>query len=238
MLKNIFKIIVIFVLGIGGGIFADQILWPYFIERPLFYEYRLERAPIYITERNEIIIQENTALRDAIEKVERAAVAVRTKTSNGETLTGSGLIVSSDGLIITLAELVPKGANFVFFVDGKVPKYQILKRDLKENLALIKIEETNLATVGFADFDKLRLGEKVFLLGAVLETKGLQKIVNQGIVKTFDGESIETNIFEEYKLKGSPLFDIKGELVGISTIDSQGKVRAIPVTKIREFCGF
>jgi len=238
MLKNIFKIIAVFVLGIGGGIFADQILWPYFIERPLFYEYRLEGAPIYITERNEIVIQENTALRDAIEKVEKAVVTVRTKTNTGKILTGSGLIVSSDGLIITLAELVPQGANFTFFVDGKVPRYQILKRDLKENLALVKIEETNLATVGFADFDKLRIGERVFLLGAILETKGLQKIVNQGIVRTFDEESVETNIFEEYKLKGSPLFNIEGGLVGMSIIDSQGKVIAIPVTKIKEFCGF
>ncbi len=238
MLKNIFKIIAIFVLGMGGGIFADQILWPYFIERPLFYEYRLEQSPIHLTETNEIVIQENTALRNAIEKVEKAVVAVRTETSVGKILTGSSLIVSSDGLIITLAELVPQGADFVFFVDGKTPKYQILERNLKENLALIKIEETNLATVGFADFDKLRLGERIFLLGAVLETEGLQKIVNQGIVKTFNKESIETNIFEQDNLEGSPLFNIEGQLVGISTIDSQGKVRAIPVTKIREFCGF
>jgi len=237
MLKNIFKIIAIFILGMGGGIFADQILWPYFIERPLFYEYRLEQAPIYVTERNEIVIQENTALKDAVEKVEKAVVAVRTRTGE-EILAGSGLIISSDGLMITLAELVPRGANFIFFVDDKVPKYQILKRDLKENLALVKLEETNLATVGFADFDKLKLGERVFLLGKVLETKGFQKIVNQGIVKTFNKDSIETNVFEEYNLKGSPLFNIKGELVGMNTIGSDGKVIAIPVTKIREFCGF
>ncbi len=242
MLKNIFKIIVVFVLGIGGGIFADQILWPYFIERPLFYEYRLERLPVYITERKEIVIQENTALRNTVEEVEKAVVAVRTKTGvplgSGKNLTGSGLIITSDGLMITLAELVPQGNSFAFFVDGKVPEYQILKRDLKENLALVKIKETNLATVKFADFDKLRIGERIFLLGAVLENKGLRKIVNQGIVKTFDGESIETNILEEYNLQGSPLFNIEGELVGMTTIDSQGKVRAIPVTKIREFCGF
>ena len=69
MLKNIFKIIAIFILGTVGGIFADQILWPYFVERPLFYQYKLEKSPVYVTERKEVFIQENTALEEAIEKV-------------------------------------------------------------------------------------------------------------------------------------------------------------------------
>jgi hypothetical protein len=61
MFKNIFKIIIVFLIGAVGGIFSEQILWPYFIERPLFLEYSLEQNPVYITETKEITIQENTA---------------------------------------------------------------------------------------------------------------------------------------------------------------------------------
>ena len=159
--KNIFKIVVFFVIGMVGGIFADQIFWPYFVERPLFYQYRLEKSPVYVTERKEVIIQENTALKEAIEKVEKSVVGVKTQTKAGEVLEGSGLIVTSDGLMITLAELVPQDSFFSFFVDGTPHQIngggQILKRDLKDNLALVKIEETNLPTVSFANLEKIKL---------------------------------------------------------------------------------
>ena len=151
-MKWVLKVLAIFILGIFGGIFADQILWPYFIEKPLFYQYRLEQSPVYVTEKKEVTITENIALQNAIEKVEKTIIGVQTKTKTGKILAGSGLILTSDGLVVTLADLVPQGGNSSFFVDGETASFQILKRDLKENLALIKIEKTNLPTVGFANF--------------------------------------------------------------------------------------
>jgi len=233
VLKNVFKILIVFIIGMVGGIFADQILWPYFIERPLFLQYRLSQSPVYVTEKKEITIQENTALTAAIEKVEKVVVGVKTQTG-----TGSGLIVTSDGLMVTLAELVPPGSDFNFFVDNQKVHFQILKRDLKENLALVRLEKENLATVGFADLEKLKLGERVFLVGTIFVEEEPQEIVNEGIVKSFSQDFIKTNIFEKVILKGSPLFDIEGKVLGLNIIDSEGKVIAIPISKIKEFIGF
>jgi len=238
MSKNILKIVAFFIIGTVGGIFADQILWPYFIEKPLFYQYRLEQSPVYVTERKEVTIQENTALKEAIEKVEKTVVGVRTQTKEEKILEGSGLIVTSDGLIVTLAELVPPGSLFGFFVDGGQVSYQILKRDLKENLALVKIGKTNLPTLGFANLEKIKLGERVFLVGVIFKEKIPSKIVNEGIVKSFEEDSIKTNIFEKYTLTGSPLFNIEGEVLGLNTIDLEGEVIAIPISKIKQFIGF
>jgi len=238
MVKNVFKIIGVFILGIGGGIFADQILWPYFIERPLFYQYRLEQSPVYVTERKEITIQENMALKNAIEKVEKTVIGVKTETQAKKIIEGSGLIITSDGLVVTLAELVPQGSNFSFFVEGQSANFQILKRDLKENLALVKIEKSNLPIVSFANLEKLKLGERVFLVGVIFEKEELSKIVNEGIIKSFSEDFIKTNIFENYLLKGSPLFNIEGEVLGLNTIDKEGKVIAIPISKIKTFAGF
>jgi len=243
MLKNIFKIIAIFILGTVGGIFADQILWPYFVERPLFNQYKLEKSPVYVTERKEVFIQENTALEEAIEKVEKVVIGVRAEKKTGIILEGSGLIVTADGLLVTLAELVPQGSNFSFFVEGQPANFQILKRDLKENLALVKVEETNLPTVSFADLEKLKLGERVFLVGVIPPSieSGITspgRVVNEGIVKSFNQDFIKTNIFEKNILKGSPLFDIEGKVLGLNNVDLEGKVIAIPISKIKSFAGF
>lgn len=224
MYKNILKIVVVFIFGIAGGIFANQVLWP--------------STPVAVTEKKEVIIQENVALQDAVGKVEKTVVGIKTKTKDGKVIYGSGLIVTSDGLMITLAEILPKGGDFVFFVDNKTPKWQILKRDVENNLALVKLEERGLQACGFADFETLKLGERVFLIGTIFEKIGPLKVVNEGIVKFFTQDYIRTNIFEKNTLAGSPLFNIKGDLLGLNTVDSEGKITTIPVTKIRAFLGF
>ncbi len=237
MSKNILKIVAVFIIGTVGGIFADQIFWPYFIEKPFFYEYRLEKNPVYLTESKEIIIQENTALVEAVEKAEKTVVAVRTKTKAGQVLEGSGLVVTSDGLMVTLAELVPQGSDFSFFIGNSPVLFQVLKRDLAENLALVKISDAVLTTTSFARLDKLKKGERVFLIGAVFEEGISVKSVNEGIVKSFDENLIRTSILEDGSMAGSPLFNIEGDALGINTIDSQGNVSAIPIAKIKKFIG-
>ncbi len=139
--------------------------------------------------------------------------------------------------MVTLADLVPQGSDFSFFIAGKVVTFQILKRDLENNLALVKIGKTNLPTVGFASLDRLKLGEKVFLIGTIFEGKTTKNIVNEGIVKNFNENYLQTNISEKTSLQGSPLFNIEGEVLGINTVDSEGKIVAIPISKIKTFVG-
>jgi len=240
MSKNILKFLAVFIIGTVGGIFSDQILWPYFIERPLFLKYKLEQTPVYVTEKKETTtyIQENIALREAAEKAAKTVVGVKTKTKEGGILAGSGLMVTNDGFLVTLAELLPQGSDFAFYVDEKWPEYQVLKRDLKNNLALVKVDGGGLHTAGFADFEKIKLGERVFLFGFDFSTTTQKLMVNEGIIKFFDNNLIQTNIFETSAVNGSPLFNIEGNVVGLSMVAGDGKVSAIPVSKIRQFMGF
>lgn len=237
MIKNILKILLIFVFGIFGGIFGSEILWPYFVERPLFYQYRLEQNPIYINEKKEIYIQENTALKNAIEKVEGAVVLVRTKTKEGKIINGSGLILTSDGLVITLSRFLPTGGTFSFFVENEIVDFRILKRDEKEGLVLVKLEKKNLKTTGFFNLEKLKLGERVFLVGKVFKEGKINTIVNEGIIKSLNEERIETNIRESEIMVGSPLFDIEGNLIGLCEIEKDGTMIVIPNSKIKTFVG-
>lgn len=238
MIKKIAKIIIIFIIGIFGGIFADQILWPYFIERPLFYRYRLDQAPIVINKTEEITITENNALESAAEKIEKSIAEIRIQTESGKIIDGSGVIITSDGLILTLADLASQKGNISIFFNGKSMDCRILKKDSNSNLALLKVDETNLPTVGFAEFGSLRFGQRVFLTGVFFKNDSFSKIVNEGIIKNYDEEEIITNIIEESYAKGSPLFNIKGELVGLNEVNSKGEVSSIPINKIRDFIGF
>src|SRR3989338_5066410 len=115
MLKNILKILGMLIIGTAGGIFADQFLSPYFFPK---------QTTVYVTERKEVAnyIQENTALREAAEKVGKTVVAVKSKTKEGAVLEGSGLIVTNDGFLVTLADLVPQGSDFAFYVNAKWPE--------------------------------------------------------------------------------------------------------------------
>ena len=238
MPKVIIQIIVIFIIGTIGGIFADQILWPYFIERPLFLEYRLDQSPVYINEIRETIIQENTALENAVEKVEKTVIGIKTIKKTGKILYGSGLIYTSDGIAVSLAELVPHGSTFNFYIkngsDFKKVSGQVVKRDLENNLAQLKLEATDLATTGFNGFEKIKSGKRVFLIG----TEFPETFVNKGIVSSFSQDWIETNIFEKNNVSGSPLFDIEGNVLGLNTVDSDYRIVTIPVLKIKAFLGF
>ena len=237
MTKNLGKVLGIFLIGIVGGIFADQILWPYFIERPLFYQYNLKPSSGNIIEKKEIIIQENIALQQAIEKVEKIVISVKGKTGKGKNIEGSGLILTSDGLAGTLAELLPSGPDGQISWEGETLPFQILKKDLKNNLALLKVEKSNLPTIGFGDGEKLKLGQRVFLLGVVGEGGQFRKVVNEGIVRTFSKEFIQPNISEENTLAGSPLFDIEGKVLGLNRVLQTGEISTIPIKKIQEFTG-
>ena len=236
--KKIFFILTVFFVSILGGIlgaiFNEQFLRAYLIKWGIL-KIRSE-PPVYIQQiTKEIKIQENTALKEAVEKVEKTLVAIKTQNPKGKIIEGSGIILTSDGLVLTLADLVPQGGKFEIFLNGEKSKFQILKRDLKENLALIKIEKTNLLTIPFGNFEKLKIGERVFLVGTHFKENEFGKEVNEGIIKRFTREVIETNILEKEKLSGSGLFDIEGNLVGINKVTSDGKIIAVPVTKIREF---
>jgi len=239
--KKIINIIFILVVGMVGGIFSSQILMPRFLGEGLFdsnYLARITSGPVYLTEKKDITVEENTALQYSIEKVEDSIIGVRTSTLTGKTIYGSGLVLTTDGMVVTLAELVPQKGDFTFYIDGKAQTYQILKRDTKNNLALIKISRNDLKPCGFANFSELKVGGRVFLLGKVFLEKDILTLANQGIIKYFTKDFIRTSIFEKTSLAGSSLFNIKGELLGLNTIDSEGKVSAIPISIIRDFAGF
>jgi S1-C subfamily serine protease len=240
VIKEILKIIPILILGAIGGLLFQVFALPYLFTNPYFERFQfvkiLKEREVVVNPKEEITITENVALEKAIEKVKDSIVFVQSKSKTGKILEGSGLVLTSDGLILTLADLAPQNYETKIFLNNKefVPK--VLQR--KNNLALLKIEENNLKTISFSDFEKIQLGERAFLIGEIFENQTQKKVVNEGIIKTFDEKIIQTNISEAKNLQGSPLFNIDGQLMGLNTIDKEGKILAISIKEIRQFIGF
>ncbi len=236
-MKKIIFIFLPLIFGIAGGFISLKLFSHNYIEEYLLRADTSDLIPIEVTEIREITIKENESFVNMIEKNERAIVGIKTETKSG-LIYGSGLIISSDGLLITLNQIVPFGGKFNFLINGQEIPYEVIKRDNVKNLALIKLNETNLPTIDFKNLNDLKIGEKIFIIGKIFDEKNeIKKSVNEGVVKRFDSH-IRTNIFEEKKLLGSTLFDIDGKVLGLSLIDQKGEIYAIPISEMKEFGGF
>ena len=233
MIKKILKLTLIIIAAAAVGVFADQVLWPRFVTQPLLAKFDIGQAPVQVVERQQTTIVENTALVGAIDKVSKTVVVVKSTSAKGAVASGAGLVLTSDGVAVTSTDLLPLGGEFEVSVNGQNTTFEVVKRDQTLGLALIKIKASDLSSDSFYPLENLKLGARVFLLGS---TSG-QNFANEGIVRSFAADSIQTSIIEKAAAKGSVVFDIEGNIIGIASVDKSGWVNIIPISKIKAFAG-
>ncbi|HHP7231945.1 MAG TPA: HhoA/HhoB/HtrA family serine endopeptidase [Xenococcaceae cyanobacterium] len=161
--------------------------------------------------------------------------------------TGSGFILSSDGLILTNAHVVD-GADKVTVTlkDGRTLEGSVMGQDRITDLAVVKIDSEALPTVTFADSDALQIGEWAIAIGNPL---GLDNTVTTGIISATGRNSsqigvgdkridfIQTDAAINPGNSGGPLLNAKGEVIGINTAiirNAQGLGFAIPINAARD----
>jgi serine protease Do len=152
---------------------------------------------------------------------------------------GSGFIIDKEGYIITNNHVVEKAEQIkVRLSDKKEYDAQVIGTDPKTDLALIKIKAAgSLPVVRLGDSDKLEVGEWVVAIGNPF---GLEQTVTTGIISA-KGRVIGAGPYDDFLQtdasinpgnSGGPLFNLKGEVVGINTAivaGGQGIGFAIPV---------
>lgn len=229
--KKILNIFFILIIGGIGGILADQFLVPYLSSG--------NRTTI-INPTKEITIVENVAIQEAIDKVKSSLAAIHSYQNKNLINQGTGFFITSDGFLITSDNLISSRATqYLVFRNGNSSAATLVKRDLKNNIALFQIEDGNLPVVSMAGLEDLHLGERVILVGAELVSAHLSEFVNLGIIRSIDQQILTLNLSEESSLAdGSPLINIKGEVIGLNLVDSQGLLKTVPTDKIKEFIGF
>ena len=137
---------------------------------------------------------------------------------------GSGVIISSDGYIVTNNHVVEKADEItVKLNDNREFKGRIIGTDKNSDLALVKIEANNLPAIPIGDSDKLKLGEWVLAVGNPFN---LTSTVTAGIVsakaRSLYANGVESFIQTDAAINqgnsGGALVNAKGELVGINAM--------------------
>ena len=183
-------------------------------------------SPLVINQTEErVYIDQNTALMDSIKETKKSIFTVNSF---------SGLVLSSDGLAVTLADNVAGKSAVVCVVNKEEIPCQVLKKDFSQNLALIKIEKDKLSTTGFFDYEKMETGKRIYVLSYL--PSGVLS-VNEGIAKSFDADIIKTNIREIESVNGSPVFSVDNRIVGLAFREASGFVSVMPSSLIRAFAG-
>jgi serine protease Do len=136
---------------------------------------------------------------------------------------GSGFIISSDGFVLTNAHVV-NGAEEVIvkLYDKREFKAKIIGSDRRSDVALLKIDANGLPKVTIGDPSQLKVGEWVAAIGSPF---GLENTMTAGIVsakgRALPQENyvpfIQTDVAINPGNSGGPLFNLKGEVVGINS---------------------
>ena len=163
----------------------------------------------------------------------------RTRVEQG---TGSGFIIDPEGVILTNAHVI-EGADRVVVTlkDGRELPGEVLGEDPLTDVAVIRVEATNLPTVALGDSDRLRPGEWAIAIGNPL---GLDNTVTAGIISATGRSSaqirvpdkrvsfIQTDAAINPGNSGGPLLNQRGQVIGMNTAiigGAQGLGFAIPI---------
>ncbi len=188
-----------------------------------------------------------------------AVVTVESK-SDQEGMQGSGVVIDGHGYIVTNNHVISEAANnpsqfktTVVFNDGKEVPANLVGRDPKTDLAVLKVDNVdNLSVAQLGDSDKVRVGDEVLAAGAPL---GLRSTVTHGIISALhrpvplSGEgsdtdtvidAIQTDASINHGNSGGPLIDMNSQVIGINTAgkslsdSASGLGFAIPVNEVKQ----
>src|SRR5438552_15737118 len=141
---------------------------------------------------------------------------------------GSGFIIRPDGYIFTNVHVIGDADKIdVKLKDGREFQAKVVGTDEKTDIAVIKIEATNLPAAQFADSEAVRVGQFAFAIGApfkldytftygVISGKGRSKLIATGGYSISD--YLQTDASINPGKSGGPLCDIDGKVVGMNTL--------------------
>ncbi len=161
---------------------------------------------------------------------------------------GSGVIVSKDGYIVTNNHVIENAEEITVTIGNDTKEYnaKLIGRDSDSDLAVIKIDETNLEPMKLGDSSSLEVGDLIFAMGNPF---GIGSTVTQGIISALNKNKVGINRYENYIQtdasinpgnSGGALVDSRGALIGINTAiisksgGNNGIGFAIPVNMVKD----
>lgn len=160
--------------------------------------------------------------RDMIPALVKAVVTIQTDKGHG-----SGFLISNDGFLITNEHVVGSSTNVkVKFEQGFTLDAQVLKVNKDFDLALLKVQATDLPALTIGDDGLLMLGEEIFAIGTPLDAT-LGQSVSRGVLsgrRELEGRNyLQADVSINPGNSGGPFIDEDGKVVGVATMKITGK---------------
>jgi serine protease Do len=160
---------------------------------------------------------------------------------------GSGVIITSDGMIVTNNHVIEGATDIkVDLSDKREFQAKLIGTDAKTDIAVLKIEASGLPTLAIGDSSKLQVGDMIFAIG---EPFGLEGTATMGIVSATGRGGLGIENYEDFIQTDAPInpgnsggamIDLRGDLIGINTAilsggggGNQGVGFAIPINLAR-----
>ena len=170
---------------------------------------------------------------DSIVQQKKAVVTVHVDNKNGKhVFSGSGFILDKDGIIVTncrvVAKWFAKAENRILIETEEGTRYpfaDLLSPRCENDLVLIKTEAEGLPAVRLNTDYRPKQGEKI----VVVRNTGLGAAISEGTVKRIlkKGNLLQTSIPVTQQSSGSPLFNMKGEVIGVSVFMKQNNAAVL-----------
>jgi len=196
-------------------------------------------------------LDQSTAVEQAVTKVGPAVVTVINDLGDGQQASGSGIIISSDGYVVTNNHVIDQNQSLqVIFADGSQVAAQLVGADAYSDLAVLKVTGAMPAYASFGNSDSLKQGETVIAIGSPLGD--FHNTVTVGVVsatgRSVDNGTgyqmqnmIQTDAAINHGNSGGPLVDLSGQVIGINTLvvransvdQAQGLGFAIPSNLVK-----
>ena len=179
------------------------------------------------------------AFGEVAERLRRSTVLIHSGRRGNGSGSGSGVIWSDAGLIVTNAHVIRGSQACVQLWDGREFEAQVTDRDHSRDLATLRISAQGLPSVSIADSSRIRAGELALAIGNPL---GFVGALSTGVVHAVGpvrglGPSawVQANVRLAPGNSGGPLANAAGELLGINSMVVGGLALAIPSNAVNAF---
>lgn len=263
--KVILVIAVIFISGLSG-IVTNRYIFPHLATMKFFSKYdffkKTTEDVTIINKTEQVYVKEDTSINKITNQATSSVVNIISsidQTSNKKNQislqpvikNGTGLIVTSDGLIVTYVEaILTENARYKILTGENIYDATLLDIDSYSNLAFLKIAASNLPVASFGNSDDTVSGEKVIAIGN--SSGSYNPFFASGVLSNFNKEFnltdkslasseklegvFETDLNRQENYIGGPVIDYSGQVIGLTGMNEKdGKIFffQIPANKIK-----
>lgn len=218
---------IILFLGFLGGLFGSYLFLNYFTE--IYLANILQ--PSLLVQSLVSPVSNSSPWEKTITDSFSGTVAVQTFLDNKIVRQGTGIVLSSDGIVATVADLEVPGAVYQIYYNDKISRGVVVKLNHGVNVLLLKTQDTygTVVNLGSNDYPS---GREIAIVGKTFSLSELINFSQRGIISYVSNKITALDVVANHTITGASVIDLKGDIIGLS-YTKNGKVNVAKSTDIK-----